>query len=557
MATYRITGPDGKKYKIEGPAGASDEELLAAINAQPSTEPDKKRTLMSALGEAAGNLPSSLYGLIEPIVERPGETAKAVGGLLTDVALSPTITPAIERTIRGTGESIKERYGSGQRALRTLAEDPAGLLADVSLVAGGAGGALRQVPRTNVVGRAAGRAGDIAAKASEVLDPFSAAASAISGAGKGVAGALGVTSGTGGRAVQEAFAAGARGGKAREAFTTQMRGGEEVLTDILPPAKQALDTMRAERSTAYRSGMVDIKNDKAILDFNQIDNTLADIKDRGFYKGKQFQKSAADTWTKIDELVSDWKQSNPQEFHTPEGLDALKKGIGDIRDSLPFGSPARNVANNAYNSVREQITRQAPSYAKVMKDYEEASSLINEVESALSMGKKATAEQSLRKLQSIMRNNVQTSYGRRTQLGEELAKRGATELFPQLAGQMMSSVTPRGLVGQGTAVGTGIPALMTGNLATLPLIAATSPRVVGEAALAAGRVAGLPSRIAGQSRQLASQISKYGDKLAARDPRMAMAVDIARRSAQTGANIDPLMARMLSYQLARIEQEEE
>jgi hypothetical protein len=530
---------------------------------------EKDRTILSASGEAAFNFLPSLYGLVEPIIERPGETAKAVGGLLTEVALSPTVSPTIRGAIEGEKERLSERYGSGQQTLRTLAEDPAGLLADVSLLATGAGGALRapavsaraaqattpsrwnipsKIEAPGVVSRTAERAGDVLSAFGQYTDPFSATASALRAVGPVTSGTFGVTTGAGPRAVQEAFAAGKKGGTAAEAFTSQMRG-TAALDEVLPPVKRALENIRIQRSDAYRSGMVDIKADKTILDFDRIDKTLADIKDRGFYKGKEIQRSAANTWGEIDSLISNWKQSDPAQFHTPEGLDALKKAIGDIRDNLPFGTPARNVANNAYNAVREQITRQAPTYSKVMKEYEEASTLIQEIESALSLGKKANAEQSLRKLQSIMRDNVMTSYGRRGELGDELVKAGAENLYPQLAGQSMSSMIPRGIVAQGTMVTSGVPALTSGNLATLPIAAATSPRIVGEAALATGRVAGVPA-------QLARQISRFGDKLAARSPDMAMAVDMARRSVQLGTQIDPLMARMLAYQFSRLEQEE-
>ena len=34
MPTYRITAPDGKTYRIEGPAGASQDEVIQAVLAQ-------------------------------------------------------------------------------------------------------------------------------------------------------------------------------------------------------------------------------------------------------------------------------------------------------------------------------------------------------------------------------------------------------------------------------------------------------------------------------------------------------------------------------------------
>jgi len=294
--------------------------------------------------------------------------------------------------------------------------------------------------------------------------------------------------------------------------------------------------------------MVDIKNDKTVLDFGKVDQTLADIRDRGFFKGKQIDRSAADTWRQIDELVQEWKSANPAEFHTPEGLDALKKAIGDVRDALPFGTPARNVANNVYGAVRQQITDQAPSYAKVMKDYEEASSLINEIEGTLSLGKKASIDQSLRKLQSILRNNAYTGYGARVALGEQLAQRGAPNLFSQLAGMSMEPVAPRGLVGQGTAAALTTSALTGGGVPSLLPLALTSPRVIGTAAYGAGRVAGAPAAFQ-------RQMQRYGQRLASERPEDAMLVDRAQREMQMG-RLDPFIMRQLVAQFGRLEEEE-
>ena len=44
--------------------------------------------------------------------------------------------------------------------------------------------------------------------------------------------------------------------------------------------------------------------------------------------------------------IADWKNSDPQIYHTPVGMDALKQRIGDIKDSLPFNTPERLVAEN-------------------------------------------------------------------------------------------------------------------------------------------------------------------------------------------------------------------
>ena len=512
----------------------------------------RQYTVPEMLGSAALNLVPSLYrNIVEPIVERPGETIRGAMGLLTEAVLSPGPSPQLGQAIR---EDYSQAYGTPERFMRTVAEDPARPLLDVSaLTALGASGlraGARGIPRTSGARvRARGlleQAGTQLEKVAQVTDPVAVASRGLEMAGSATSPVLGVTTGTGTRAVEEAYRAGRTGGEAADVFRAQMRAPDPEA--IIGPAKQALENIRNDRNRQYRSGMVDIKNDKTVLDFGKVDQTLADIRDRGFFKGKQIDRSAADTWRQIDELVQEWKSANPAEFHTPEGLDALKKAIGDVRDALPFGTPARNVANNVYGAVRQQITDQAPSYAKVMKDYEEASSLINEIEGTLSLGKKASIDQSLRKLQSILRNNAYTGYGARVALGEQLAQRGAPNLFSQLAGMSMEPVAPRGLVGQGTAAALTTSALTGGGVPSLLPLALTSPRVIGTAAYGAGRVAGAPAAFQ-------RQMQRYGQRLASERPEYAMLVDRAQREMQMG-RLDPFIMRQLVAQFGRLEEEE-
>lgn len=300
--------------------------------------------------------------------------------------------------------------------------------------------------------------------------------SAIGGTAKN---SLGLMSGVGGEAVSAAYQAGKKGGTN---FLDNMRG-DAPITDVLDSAKDALSKMRIDKSNAYKSGMIDISADRSVLDFAPIDQAVAEIKSMGRFKDRVTAKNAAKTVKEISKEVSEWKALNPAEYHTPEGFDGLKKAIGDIRDATQFGSPGRRAADQAYNAVKAQITAQAPTYSKVMKDYGDANNTIKEIEKSLSLGNKASADTSMRKLQSLMRNNVNTNYGNRLTSANVLEQSGA-EILPAVAGQAMSSWTPRGLAGTG-AMGSIAAGFPTGgaSLATLPL---QSPRLVGELAYGLG-----------------------------------------------------------------------
>lgn len=313
--------------------------------------------------------------------------------------------------------------------------------------------------------------------------------------------ALGAATGTGSEAVKAAYGAGKSG--ATE-FLDNMRGNAQF-DDIVSQAKQGLAKMRADRGAQYRSGMVDIKADKSVLDMTPITKALSDVSSMGSFKGQQINKNAAGVVKELEDTVTNWAKLDPAEFHTPEGLDALKQAIGDIRDVTQFGTPARKSADAVYNAVKAEIQKQAPTYAKVMKDYSEASNTLKEVEKALSIGEKASKDTAVRKLQSLMRNNVNTNYGNRLSLANELEQKGGVSLTPAIAGQAMSSAMPRGLAGPINSAGIGGAALM-GNPAMLAAAPFTSPRLMGEALYGLGRVSKGASEAPNYAKSLAAEL---------------------------------------------------
>ena len=292
--------------------------------------------------------------------------------------------------------------------------------------------------------------------------------------------ALGMSTGTGGEAVATAYRAGKEGATG---FVDNMRGNVPM-TDVLDSAKAALYKMRMDRSAQYKSGMAGVSADKTVIDFAPIDQAVASLKSMGNYKGQVINKNASGVVDEVSDLVSQWKALDPAEFHTPEGLDALKQAISDIRDTTQFGTAGRKAADSAYNAVKGEITAQAPTYSKVMKDYSQASETLSEIERALSLGNKAAADTSMRKLQSLMRNNVNTNFGNRMGLANTLEDNGA-DILPAVAGQAMSSWTPRGLSGLAASGTAGAAAVMS-NPAALTALPMTSPRLVGELAYGLG-----------------------------------------------------------------------
>lgn len=429
------------------------------------------------------------------------------GQLGAEVAGTMGVGSLLAKGVQGISQApravqLANALRSGGFSLGTpAATTKVGLAADTGMrMAGGglSGGAMTALvdPETAGTGAAIGAALPpalkVAGKAGQLVK---------NGAGAVSRNLLGASTGTGSESIRAAYGAGKTGSTK---FLDNMRG-KVSFDDVVGEAKGALSNMRADRAAAYRSGMVDIRNDASVIDFQPIQKAVSDLKQMGSFKGQQINKNAASTVDDIVQTVDNWSTLNPAEYHTPEGLDALKQAIGDIRDSTQFGTAARRAADTAYNSVKNQIVLKAPTYSKVMKDYSEASALLKEIESGLSLGAKGSKDTAVRKLQSLLRNNAQTNYGNRLNLASHLEQQGGADLMPALAGQSMSSAMPRGLSGsiqKGGALGIGItsPGSIPAMLAAAPF---ASPRLVGEGLYGLGRITGGVGNVANRGQQAA------------------------------------------------------
>lgn len=532
MPTYQFTDSStGKTYQVDGDSPPTEDEmheLVSGLTTQPSTglasqpaassatQPDTSPMSMSDVAsQALENAPASAMEFGKSIAQAAlhpidtATTAVKLGGGIVELMLDPALKAIIPEgswlwnksnnpdqagpppadLARSVGKFYAQKYGSVEDAKKAIASDPVGVLSDISSVFG--------------VGEAAlpGKIGQMSAAASKLTNPITVAAKGTSLTGKGVgmagdlaasgvASVFGNTTGAGSAAIKEAAAAGATGGSRAEQFLSNMRGKVDP-TELVDIAKENLGAMREAKSQQYRSGMINISRDKTVLDLADTDAAIAAAEKRVSFKGQIKDANAADAIVETKKLVDDWKALDPAQYHTPEGLDALKQQIGSVLESLPYEQRnARAVIGDVYSSVRKTISKQAPTYGKVMSEYEDASDAIKEIEKALSLNDKASVDTALRKLTSIMRNNVNTNFGQRTKLAEKLQQAGGNEFIPGIAGQSLSAIIPRGIQGGVLpALGTGT-FMGAGFVPAMGVLAASSPRLVGEAAYYAGKAGG-------------------------------------------------------------------
>lgn len=503
--------PDGTVIQ-NVPEGTTKEQLTAKLNAKgysiptdnvPEAPAPKSYTAGEAATEAAMNLIPSTAKLGIDVAKAAIHPANTLEGLiqLTSGGLSKILPESImkhavpekrqqaEAVANAIGQDYKDKYGSSEGFKRAIAENPAGILADVSALLTGGSAALKGAQ----LGGKAEQVANVASQAAKYTNPLYLGGKAIQGVASVPSaltkGTLGVTTGVGRAPIEEAITAGEQNVlKGTTTFAENMRNPQR--SDAVEIARQALDNIRQSKNQQYRGGMVDISKDKSILNFNDIDLAKINTENVGMYKGKVVNQRTADVMNEVKGAINEWKNANPAEFHTPEGMDKLKQKIGGILESIPYEQgTARTAVQNVYNAVKGTISKQAPTYSKVMKDYGEASDLIKEIEKSLSLGKKSSADTAMRKLQSIMRNNVTTNYGQRVAAAENLVNAGGAELKPALAGQSLSAMLPRGLGGQLETYGGGFAALS--NPSVLLGAPFASPRLMGETLYKYGQAKGL------------------------------------------------------------------
>jgi len=399
---------------------------------------------------------------------------------------NPDATERAVQTANAVGHLYKHRYGTSEGFKEALATDPVGVASDVaSLMSGGStlAGKVGAIEKATNLAKSAGvseKAIETAGKVAENLNPVTATGNVVSAVGKPFLGGL---TGNGPETIARSALSGFEGDTS---FLNQMRGNAPI-NEPLDAARANLATMRQNKNNTYRSGMTDIAGDKSILSFKDIDKAIKEAKDSISFKGQPGFEVPEQVHQDLSKIVNDWKKLDPAEYHTPEGLDFLKQKIGDYTKTIDYKhTNANRIASDIYNSIKGTVSEQAPKYAEVMRDYHDASEQIQEIEKALSLGNRASADTAMRKLQSINRNNVSTNYGQRLNLAQQLEQEGGRPFINALAGQAMSSPNARGLAGT-LQSGTSLGAFYNPYLIAMQAI--QSPRLVGETLYAGGRAA--------------------------------------------------------------------
>lgn len=516
MPIYQMQAPDGRTYRIEGPPNASDDEVREAIIAQyPHLAEPKEQTWTQAFQRGVARVPGQLRETYEGLKALPSALSQAYKPQNIKRGLGLLTKPETYQRISQEGANIVkapiERYGTTERAKETIATDPLGALMDVSLVGSAAGTALKQIPRAAKLGAALERG-------AQAIDPLTMASRVVTKVPREIG----------------KFRFGAPDTDELRAMKNAAYAESEAAGAVFNP--QALQQLSRDAKTVQFNAKNNPKIANLIEDIDdtiktpqslrQIDELRQRIKDVEMSIEPSDRKLAGDLREKLDDFV-DLSLQNPANFIT-----------GTPGVAIPALQKARKL--NSQMRKAETLERlltiadvKAPNYS--------ASGLENAIRAQI---RQFVQDPKAAKLRGFTKEEIASL--------QEVAKGGSLTNVMRWAGRFAPtgpvSVLPSGLAGGFDPV-TG--AMIAGGGITGRIGATGGTKYAVQQAgqiIRGGKSA---------SSQLAVLLQKYGDRLAATDPSMAMTVDMARRATAAGKKIDPYYARQLAAQLARIEAEQE
>lgn len=490
---------DPDKYLASKTSGFNPDAYLAERN-QPRSWGETAVDAVSNFVPSLGGVAKDIYGAASHPIDTSENLlrtgfAGAVKALpksaeewMVEHANDPEKFKESLQMAENVGEFYKDRYGSEEGFKKALAEDPASVMMDASVfLSGGAGAASK-------LGLA--KTGQALSKAGAAVNPFSLAAKGAKAGYKAArntaGGAAGLMTGSV-KFLEELHKAGRKSKQATITAIDNMRG-RVPSTDALLDVQDGINAMKRIRSKEYEINMASTKSNVKPLKYTDIDNAIADA-ERSVINSKGFVKNQ-----KAVDLINDIKETvvraKAKKMNTAAEFDDLKQAVNAVIERYGYENPsATRIGTQIYNSVKGTIVKQSPEYAKAMRNYEEATDILNEIKRTLSQNRNASVDTQMRKLQSLMRNDVSTNYGSRTSLVNEIEAQSGKDIMPALAGQYANTWLPRGLAravagagASGSVIGGAAMSNPATMLSAIPIGMLSSPRLMGETAVKVGQL---------------------------------------------------------------------
>jgi len=497
-------GFDMEGAKTSGKTPTEIAEYLSTHD-RPKVEAKPEKSIGGFISNVGTNVADIAKG-VATAVTHPIQTVKNVAEGASDIMLGAAekiagAPPGSEE--QAAFERVSKPFIEGYRnpikipgmVFDYLYEKPvdAAMLVSAGLGVAGKAAKLGGLAKTGQVLRTAAKVTDPLFVPTKVAKPIVGAVGKVA---KEITGAL---TGGGPGFIEEAA-------KGSPVFTKAMRGkltGEEVVAH----AKDALQSLRDQRGSAYRNELVKVRAKPGVLTNIKVN---LDQELTALMQPDQFQIGTYQVWkgrhvqNKLDfsqsplvknqgvvkraiEDVTGWQDN------TVLGLDNLKKRLGKYIDQVERQSPAEVFLTRLEKNLSKGLKSAVPEYETMTKGYAEATNLIKDIESNLMLKKEGatfpigriTADNTLRRLSSALRENFEM----RKDLMRALGNKSGMDIPAEVAGYVANQWIPRGGMGKVLAAGGGAYFLKYLNPKFWPILLASSPRAVGEFLNAYGRAA--------------------------------------------------------------------
>ena len=354
---------NGTKVNFNGnPTAADVEEVAAQLGISAPATPNPYGATFRATGnetgsdaflKAAGNVPSSAYnfgkGLFKAVTN-PVQTAKAVGGLVTDVGRTVTnklndTTGLGHQQATPTLNAVKEayvgaegRYGSLEQASKTAIEDPFGVGSEIlSVLQGGAAVAGKTAQLNNVLSKTAKIA------TSPVTVPVSLASKGIKSTTRfGVSQATGLSQDTISTITKnpKGFA------EAKAAGATRVDLADDVLGAITKASDDLSDLGKGYDAVRTSGQMVSLPDDWVV---SALDKYGLKFKNRTVIADRSSRTRNVTDINKIQSFVDNWGDSKT--FTADEYLNMRH----DLAELAKYDMAGSTVARDFASNIREGV----------------------------------------------------------------------------------------------------------------------------------------------------------------------------------------------------------
>lgn len=438
-----------------------------------------------------------LQDIATPFIH-PIDTARGLGTLaggyseLAKASLSGKEAPASENVdaARAVNQFMVNRYGGKDQFLKTLENDPIGVLGDISSVFTLGGGLLGKAKLASEA--------NLLSTAGRKIDPLAWAQKGVEVAAPRAASFL---SQKPAEAYRAAYGAGKEGGISLADFNAGIADNIPQ-SEIVSKYKNAVKAAQNIASDEYQKLKHGDKfeqgwaNDKTKLDFGSIKDKFNEMKKDTQLRGQSTLDLLPNQQAHLDDLSNliDTYNRKPS-LHTSEGVDLFKKTVNEKLNRID--SPSASVANiysktaeNAHKLISSENKRYAPS----MKAYENAMNTLDEIKSSIGNDKVPPASL-LNKFNNLLKESGPAEY--RMDLINKLKERTGIDILPMIAGQALKDPLASGAakyIAPAAASASGIGVHLLGGGAPLAagtvaaIMAGTSPYVLGQTSKYAGKV---------------------------------------------------------------------